>query len=212
MDILALLFPREKKFYRMIETQVRHVGEGVEHFHLLITKFNTLSLASRKKQVQAITAAERHDDILYTQMVHALKSTFITPMDREDIHQLVVTFDDIIDLIELITLKISAYETNRMDKHLIEQTKIFKLAFELNEKLILSIRRESEVEKYCQEIRQLEQAGDAIYMQALSKLFSDSLKPASIIKLQDLYASLEQLIERTHESALIIENLVVKYS
>jgi uncharacterized protein len=145
-------------------------------------------------------------------MVRALKSTFITPMDREDLHQLAANFDHIIDTIELLTLKFKAYNIKKIDKNFKLQVDLFHKAYFLVEKLILSIRKESEVEKHCLSVRKLEQEGDTTYIQAVTKLFSDSQSPISIIKQQDLYASMEKLIDRIHETAMIIENIAIKYS
>jgi uncharacterized protein len=212
MDILALLFPREKKFYRMIEEQVSLVGDAVKSFHTLIHSYEKLNPKARKKLVTAITDNEKKDDVLYTRMVRALKSTFITPMDREDLHQLAANFDTVIDTIELLTLKFNAYNIKKIDKNLKLQVDLFYKAYFLVEKLIISIRKESEVEKHCLAVRKLEQEGDCTYIQAVTKLFSDSQTPVSIIKQQDLYASMEKLIDRIHETAMIIENIAIKYS
>lgn len=212
MDILALLFPREKKFYKMLEEQVALVGVAVSDFHKLITHFNKLSSSARKKLTGEISNKEKRDDILYTKMVRALKSTFITPMDREDIHQLVATFDSIIDTLELLTLKLDAFDIRTIDSNLKEQVAVLYKSFQLIERLILSIRSESQVEKFCLEVRKLEQEGDRIFIKSLKNVFSDSVKPITIMKMNDLYASVEDMIDRVNAAAMIIENINVKYS
>lgn len=212
MDILALLFPKEKKFYKMIEEQVSLVGEAVGDYHQLITGFNKLSPSKRKKLADSVKNYESKDDVLYTQIVRALKSTFITPMDREDLHQLVITFDNIIDTLELLTLKLDAYCVDKIDKRLAEQTEILKKMYGLMESLILSIRNESQAEKLCLQVRKLEQEADKVFIQGLGELFCDSKTPVEIIKLKDLYTSTEEMIDQLNSASHIIENLVVKYS
>lgn len=212
MDLLALLFPREKKFYKMLEEQVELVSEAVESFHTLLLHYHKLTPRKRAMLSLLIQEKEKKDDVLYTGMVHALKSTFITPMDREDIHQLVIIFDTIIDSIELITLKLQAYEIKKIDKHLIEQASSLYESFRLIKKLIFSLRKETEVEKYCKQIRNIEQMADRIYIKALHKLFSDTATTVTIIKMQDLYTAVEEMIDEVNEASLLIENIVVKYS
>lgn len=212
MDILALLFPQEKKFYKMIEEQVTLVGLAVSDFQKLISQYSKLSVLKRKKLIKDISEKEKRDDILYTRMVRELKSTFITPMDREDIHQLVVTFDNIIDTLELLTAKLSVYNIKKIDKYLILQTGIFHKSYLLLEKIILSIRSESEVEKYCLEVRRKENEGDDIYLLALGNLYKNKADAVNIYKLQDLYNTLEKMIDSLSETALIIENIAIKYS
>ncbi len=212
MDILALLFPREKKFYQMIEEQVSLVSEAIDDYHSLISKFEKYNKKERQKLILNISRKEKYDDILYTKMVQALKSTFITPIDREDLHQLVATFDTIIDTLELLSLKLNAFEIRKIDKYIKEQSRILEKEFKLIEKMILSLRRESEAEKYCREIRALEQEGDKIFINALHELFADSVGAKDIIKLNDIYSSMESMIDEVNEASLIIENIVVKYS
>ena len=115
MDIFALSFPREKKFYKMIEEQVVVVCEAVGRFENYILNYHKLSDAQRNKFLLFIRKKEQEDDVLYTRMVGALKSTFITPMDREDLHHIVAVFDNVIDTLELITLKLNAYNIKRVD-------------------------------------------------------------------------------------------------
>ncbi len=196
----------------MVEEQVMLVGEAVSDFDLLITQYNKLTQQKKNKLIAKICKVEKHDDVLYTKMVQALKSTFITPMDREDIHQLVVTFDNIIDTLELLTLKLNAFDIKKGDKYLSEQVAILKKAYQLVKKIIFSIKDETQVEKYCLEIRILEQRGDTIFINALGRLFSDSVDPVTIIKYKDLYTSIERMIDQLSNVSLIIENLAVKYS
>jgi uncharacterized protein len=212
MDVLALLFPREKKFYRMIEEQVALVGLAVDDFEDLVNRYDTLNPKQRAKYAPLISKKEKQDDILYTRMVGELKSTFITPMDREDIHQLVATFDTIIDTIELLTLKLSAYDIRKMDMYMKEQVKLLSLAYKHIQNTILSLRKESEVERICIAVRKIEQEADTVYMRALKNLFTNDTKVIDIIKLQDIYGSLERMIDQLNEAAVIIENLSVKYS
>lgn len=212
MDLLSLLFPREKKFYKMIEEQVALVGEGVAFFHKLITQFDKITPQKRKTLAAQVSHKEQEDDILYAGMVRALKSTFITPMDREDIHQLVVTFDTIIDTVELLALKIEAFKIKKMDKHFAKQTEIFNESYELTQKLILSIRSESQAEKICSDMRKLEQKADNVYIESVESLFSDSKDAVEIIKWKDLHATIEHMVDELTQACQVIENLVVKYS
>lgn len=212
MDILALLFPREKKFYRMLEEQVKLVGTSIDDFYALIDRYDKSSKLQKNRLISQISKKEMQDDVLYTKMVQALKSTFITPMDREDIHKLVGTFDTIIDTLELLTLKLSAFRIKKINKHFKEQAFLLQKSFRLAEKMIFEIRNEKQAEKYCRQVRTLESEADAVYIKAVGNLFADSVKPAEIIKYQDLYTSMEKMIDVVNEAVLLIENIVVKYS
>ncbi len=212
MDVLALLFPREKKFYRMVEKQVLLVETAVKDVNTLITSFEKLSSAKRKKLMAEITHKEQQDDQLYTEMVRALKSTFITPIDREDLHQLVSMFEMMMDTLEEVAFKVSIYDLKKIDYKLKEQTDLISQSFKKIKELIFSIRDESHVEKLCISIRKLEHQADEIYARALKSLFLDSQPPVTIIKMNDLYSSLEEVNDDIHEASMIIENIAVKYS
>lgn len=196
----------------MVEEQVILVGEAVSNFDMFISHYNNSTDKKKKGLIRDISKVEKKDDVLYTNMVRALKSTFITPMDREDIHQLVVTFDNIIDTLELLTYKLSAFNVQKIDKHLTTQVKILNKAYHLVRKIIFAIRDETRVEKYCSQMRILEQEADTIFIKALTELFSDSVEPVEIIKRKDLYTSVERMIDQLSTACLIIENLAVKYS
>lgn len=196
----------------MIENQVALVGQAVDDFYFLINHYNSSNTKQRAKYVSAIRKKERYDDVLYSKIVTELKETFITPMDREDIHQLVVTFDTLIDTLELLALKLSAYDIKKTDPYIKKQTKLLVKAYSQIQRIILSIRREKEVEKTCRAIRKTEQEADNVYMDALKYIFKDSQKPVNIIKLQDIYTSLEKMIDQIQEAALIVESFSVKYS
>lgn len=196
----------------MVEEQVELVGKAVTVFHSLISKYHNLTDKKKKKLISEISEYEKQDDVLYTKMVQALKSTFITPMDREDIHRLVMTFDSIIDTLELMTLKFPVFQIRKIDKYFSRQTDILLKEYEVIRKIIFSIKNESQVEKYCLSIRGLEKEADKVYLQALKDLFADPVKPVEIIKKQDLYNCMEEMIDEINDAALIIESLSVKYS
>lgn len=212
MDILAMIFPKEKQFYRMVERQVVLVDWAIKDFHKLINSYEKLSLTQRKQLISSISAKEQKDDDLYTDMVKALKITFITPIDREDLHQLVSTFEMILDTLEMIVFKIGIFKLKKIDKRLKDQADIIKKSFHKISQLIFALRNESEVEKLCKEIRQLEKNADKSYIKSLEELFSDSQTPLMIIKMKDLYSSVEKISDKIHEASLIIENIAVKYS
>jgi len=195
----------------MVEKQVKLISAAIFDFNKLINRYDKLSTKEKKKLINDISKKEKQDDILYTEMVRALKSTFITPIDREDLHRLTFSLDIIIDSLETLTLKLEAFKVKKINKSIKQQTELLSEAFKLIEALIFSIQNESQAGKYCLQIRKLEQKGDSLYIKVLEDLFKNN-NMLDIIKLKDITSSLERLIDKTHEASLIIENIVVKYS
>jgi len=196
----------------MVEKQVTLVASAMVDFEKLMSSYTKMSPSARKKLIERISFKEKEDDRLYTEMVRALKSTFITPIDREDLHKLVATLDMIMDSLEMIAFKTALFKIEKVDKNLKEQAGILLQSFEIIKKLIFSIRNENQVEDYCIKMRKLEQKGDEVYVRALKNLFADSLSPMIVIKFKDLHSSLEKIIDKIHEASLIIESIAVKYS
>jgi len=211
MNILSLIFPKEKQFYRMVEKQVKLVSAAIFDFNKLINRYDKLTIKEKKKLINDISKKEKQDDILYTEMVRALKSTFITPIDREDLHKLTFSLDIIIDSLETLTLKLEAFKIKKINNSVKLQTNLLFEAFKLIEILIFSIQNESQAGRYCLQLRKMEQKGDSLYINVLKDLFKNN-NMLDIIKLKDITSSLERLIDKTHEASLIIENIVVKYS
>lgn len=211
MNILSLIFPKEKEFYRMVEKQVKLVNEAIIDFNKLVSHYEKLSKKEKKKLISDVSKKEKQDDILYTEMVQALKSTFITPIDREDLHRLTFNLDIIIDSLETLTLKLEVFKIKKIINPIKLQSKLLFESFKIIETLIFSIQNESQAGKYCLQLRKLEQEGDRLYIKTLEELFKNK-NIIEIIKLKDIASSLERLIDKTHEASLIIENIVVKYS
>jgi hypothetical protein len=213
MDVLSLIFPKEKHFYRMVEKQVKLVSAAVFDFNRLINEYEKLSPAAKKFLVNRISQKEKQDDDLYMEMVKALKGTFITPIDREDLHRLTSTLDIIIDSMETLSLKVQIFKIKKISKQIKLQSKHLFKALQLIETLIFSIENETEAERYCIRLRKLEQEGDHLYVDSLENIFkTNKINLAEVIKLKDLTSSIEEIIDKTHEASLIIENIVVKYS
>lgn len=212
MDVLAIFFPKEKKFYAMIEDQVKLIKKGTSLFSDYTDSFNKLTPKEKEKYIKKIKRIEKQSDEHYLLMVQALKSTFITPMDREDLHKLVVLFDQAIDSIEQLTGKMQNLKPVKLGPLFIKQKNLYIEMYDKILKLILSIKNEAQAEKLCKLLRLDEEKGDDIYLEAIHVLFSKKNSPEALIKIHELHSTLEEMIDSLNQIGCAIENLVVKYA
>lgn len=212
VDILGIIFPKEKKFYRMLEEQVENISSATSDFHDLVAKFSKLSLKKRKLLVSKISKKEKIGDEIYDKVVEELKATFITPMDREDIHRLLGRMDDVVDQLEVRAFKIISYKVKKLPKHFIEQVDVFVKQFDYLSLCIMGLGKKQDIEKYVLGVHRAEREADEVFIKGISELFDDGNNPMEVIKLKDLYEAMEKTIDTTYSVVGIIENLAVKYA
>jgi uncharacterized protein len=207
VDVLGLIFPKEKKFYRMLEEQVENVLETTSLFYDLVT-----TSKNRKSRVLKIQKKERDGDKIYDKVVEELKATFITPMDREDIHRLLGRMDDIVDQLEIRALKIAAFKVKKFPKDFLDLVNIFKGQIKDLSFCIYGLGKKKDIEKYVVSVHQAERKADEVFIGGIAKLFTGGNDVMEVVKLKDLYESMEKTIDTTYSVVGIIENLAVKYA
>lgn len=207
VDVLGLIFPKEKKFYRMLEEQVENVLETTSLFYDLVTTSKT-----RESLVLKIQKKEREGDKIYDKVVEELKATFITPMDREDIHRLLGRMDDVVDQLEIRAIKIEAFKVKKIPKDFIELVNIFKGQIKDLSSCIYGLGKKKDIEKYVLGVHEAERKADEVFIIGIAKLFNNGNDVMEVVKLKDLYESMEKTIDTTYSVVGIIENLAVKYA
>jgi predicted phosphate transport protein (TIGR00153 family) len=157
-----------------------------------------------------ILKAEQEGDRITHDIVRRLNSTFVTPIDREDIYGLATQLDDIVDYIEEAADFMGLYKIEApMDQALTLAEILVKSCEQLYEAL-QNLREFEGLEKYWIEIHRLENDGDRISRDAVAALFADRIDPMVVIRWKDIFAVLEKAIDSTETTAHILEGIVVK--
>lgn len=200
--------PTEGKFFDLFNKHAELGVKCAKEMVALMTNFDDLEL-----RVNAIENLEKQADKVTHDCIELLHKTFITPLDRDDIHQLITRMDDILDLLEDAARTISLYdikaitpEAKRLAELCLACAEKVKLAVELlqnmdNSRQILTI---------CQEIDRLESDADHVMRAAMSKLFRDEPDVRTLIKLKAIYEILETVTDRCEDVANIIEGIIVE--
>ncbi len=201
--------PREEKFFDMFERAAKNVEVAARLFRNLAEDWNL-----KDPKIQQIRELEHEGDIVTHEIMDKLNRTFITPIDREDIHALTGKLDDIIDLIQAITDRMFLYNINKTDKELTELARILETSVEEVNKAITGLRdfgRSRRILDYCIEINRLENEGDHVLKNAIAKLFKESGEPLEVMKWKEIYEVTETAIDKCEDVANIIEGIVVKH-
>ncbi|MBI4511916.1 MAG: DUF47 domain-containing protein [Deltaproteobacteria bacterium] len=203
------LLPRETSFFDFFERHAALTVEGAKEF---------LSLASTGANVgpksKRIKEIEHETDVITHHCVEALHKTFITPIERDDIHRLITRMDDIMDFIEAAAERIALYEIREMTPEVRDLADVLVRSTEEVEEALKGLRDMAHADmvvKKCIDINRLENEADAILRNAVARLFKEERDPITIIKWKEIYEHLENATDRCEDVANIIEGVVLEH-
>jgi predicted phosphate transport protein (TIGR00153 family) len=157
-----------------------------------------------------ILKAEQEGDRITHDIIQRLNTTFVTPIDREDIYALATQTDDIVDHIEEVADFMGLYRIEApMDQSQSLAEVLVKSCDQLYQ-LLQHLRGFKDLDHYWIEIHRLENDGDRIYRDAVASLFADRIDPMVVIRWRDVFLRLERAIDATETSASIVEGIVIK--
>jgi len=157
-----------------------------------------------------ILKAEQEGDRITHNLIQRLNTTFVTPIDREDIYALATQLDDIVDYIEEVADFMGLYRIEApMDQSQLLAEVLVKSCEQLYG-LLQNLRDFKGLDHYWIEIHRLENDGDRIYRDAVASLFADRIDPMVVIRWRDIFLRLERAIDATETSASIVEGIVIK--
>jgi hypothetical protein len=205
--ILEWFLPKERKFFSLLAIQAENVLKGAELLHFMVHN-NIFDRETRKK----IKEIESRGDDMTHEIIDMINKTFITPIDREDIHQLAVLMDDILDIAEETAILLHIYNISSVNEGILKLTDIgLECVKEVN-KAVLHLDNFGDAKQHIISIHTIENKGDMEYNRCMSGLFRDSASAIDIIKLKDIYDHLESLIDKCESVANVIDNIVVKHA
>jgi len=198
-------FPRGENFFRLFDQASDNLVNGAR---LLQDFMNNYDDIERKAQI--IKDIEHKGDQLTHEIVEKLNRTFMTPIDREDIHALTSGLDDVVDSIEAVSNRMIAFKIVAPTDALIQMTAILCNAAEEIQKAVHSLHKLDCLMTFCIEIKNLETKADEISRRLISDLFDKEKDPIAVIKWKEIYGRMEAATDRCEDIANIIEAIVVK--
>ena len=206
MPRLSLL-PRDRTFFDLF---IEAGQNALEAARLLDQMMGTWP-DSGDLSKQILDAEHKGDQITHS-IIQRLNTTFVTPIDREDIYGLATQMDDIVDYTEEAADFLGLYKIEAPMSQAQELTKVLVSACEQLAEGLEHLRDFKDLDKYWIEIHRLENEGDRISRNAVASLFSNGIDPMVVIRWKDMFAVLENAIDATETAAQIIEGIVIKNS
>ncbi|MDR2112422.1 MAG: DUF47 domain-containing protein [Candidatus Accumulibacter sp.] len=212
--MLSRFMPHEGKFFDLFNAHAEQVILGSQALAGLLTVFND-SGEEAEKQCNRVDVAEKAGDNITHETMRQLHKSFITPIDREEIHQLINGLDDILDLIQDAAHTVTLYNIRHITPEAIRLGEIVQQCAERVRAavgLLTSMDNGPRIFKLCQEIDELESAADREMRGAMSRLFRDEPDVRELIKYRAIYELLEIVTDRCEDVANIIEGIVIENS
>ncbi|MBU6466440.1 DUF47 domain-containing protein [Simplicispira hankyongi] len=214
--LFGKLLPREGNFFEMFNQHAERIVEAAQAFAQMVAHYNEPHL--RERYAQDVDNAERAADRITHEVNKAVHKTFITPIDREQIHTLINTMDDVADLIQDSAETMSLYDIREMTEEITRLTDLsvksverMRDAVKLLNKLADAATAEAAL-KTCEEIDRLESDADRVLRSAMSKLFREEPDVRELIKLKAIYELLETITDKCEDVANLIEGIVLENS
>jgi predicted phosphate transport protein (TIGR00153 family) len=199
--------PRDEKYFERFNELAVRIHEAAQ----ILERFfqNESPVATVADQVKRL---EHECDEISHEILRSIDRTFITPIDREDIHRLAVRLDDVIDLIDGTIRRVLLFrieEPTKVSQALARL--IVKTTGELVD-AVSQLRKQKGVMAHCIRIKQLENEGDVVYHDAIASLFSENLPAIEVIKWKEVYDNMERCIDSCVAVAHVLESVVLKHS
>ena len=199
------LIPRESKFFRMFSEVSQNLTQGTRLLHDILQ--NPANMEPRLDQLQEI---EHRGDEMTHGIITALNQTFITPFDREDIHRLTSSLDDVLDFVNAAGVRLRLYKIKtppsiaaELAAMIVEQSEELAQGVSLLEKNKLVL-------EHCVEVHRLENEADRLSRKAIADLFDNEKDPIQLIKIKELYEVLETATDKAEDAANVLEAVALK--
>ena len=214
--LLSKLLPKEGNFFELFNQHADRIVEAASAFSLLVAHYGDLPL--REKYAKDVDNAERAADRVTEEVNRLIHTTFITPIDREQIHGLINVMDDVADLLQDSAETMSLYDIHHMTEEIVRLTDLsvkccqrVQAAVRLLGKIAEPTTAEATL-KTCEEIDRLESDADRVMRSAMSKLFREEPDVREVIKLKAIYELLETITDKCEDVANQIEGIALENS
>ncbi len=200
------LLPKEEAFFEMFKQAAHNVIEGSRLLKELMEDYtNVQQKIERIKEVEHIGDGITHDIAL------RLNQTFLTPLDREDIHDLASALDDILDAVEAVADRFAIYKITQPTESAIRLGDIlYRASVAVGRGVDHIAMSHEEVKEYGVQVNSLENEADRVSRDAISELFEKETNPIAVIKWKEIYETFEEGTDRCEDVANVIERIVLK--
>lgn len=209
--ILQALLPHDEHFFSLFEESAHNIVLASE----TLRKLPAASPEERVAIVQRIKDLEHEGDSVTHRIFSELNGTFVTPFDPEDIHVLASALDDILDFIDGSAGRFMLYKLKECPPEmgkLIECLHSSVTELQQGVHLLRKLNKPAELRKVIERVNEFENVADGIFERAIANLFEQMTNPVEIIKLKEIYVTLETATDRCEDAANVLETILIKHS
>ena len=199
------LFPREEDFFVLFRKQAALVREGCDLLYEMLDSFDRLE--ERAKQLKEV---ESRADLVTHEIFERVNRTFITPLEREDIHSLASNLDDVLDAAEAIGARIVLFQVDKPRPEAVRMAEIVARCAHQIEQAVDSLRHMNNLMAFTVEINRLENEADGIARLVTADLFSGRHDLLDVMRWKEIFGRLENAADKCEDVANTIESIVVK--
>lgn len=210
------LMPHDGNFFELFNDHATHIVEASEAFLKFVQNYGDES--SRLLYTKEVDNAEHAADDVVKEVHRRLHTTFITPIDRDQIFSLTNTMDDVADLLQNATEAMHLYDVKQITPEMIRMAELCAQCCSRVKNAVLTLKNLADTEmikaalKTCDEIDRLESDADRLLSTAITKLFREDIDVKEIIKLQRIYELLEEVTDKCEDVANLVEGIVLENS
>lgn len=204
-NLLTRLLPRERSFFSMFTQVTANIQEGARALVDIFADYRDLN-----RKVAHLKELEHRGDQLSHDIFTRLNQTFITPLDREDIHQLTSKLDDVLDLIDAVATRLIIYKVDKVRPGARELADILVRATTEIHAAVSRLEKPDHILDHCITINSLENEGDRVVRAAIADLFEHEKDPVELLKWKEILEVLEIATDKCEDVANILEAVVLK--
>ncbi|MBK9148320.1 MAG: DUF47 family protein [Flavobacteriales bacterium] len=211
-QLLSIFKPRDRVFFYHFEASAANVLKMSED---LMAIMQTEPGSQRTALLERLEIAERANDDLTHTIFTDLARNFITPIDREDIHSLATSLDDVADFILASAKNLELFGIGKPDQTCSELARLVNEGAHIVQLAVQNLRRMHKSNAHMEfvvQINSMENQADEVYDRAIQKLFANEKDPIALIKLRDLYSTLELATDKCEDVGNVLESIMLKYA
>ena len=201
------LIPRDEGFFELFGELARRMTNSTRLLSEMFVQPDRL-----EQFVNEIKAIEHEADDLTREVIARLDKSFVTPMDREDIHLLAYRIDNVVDLVDGTARRAHLFRITEIKEPAHRLADVLNRAALVIERAVADMRKRENVVKFGQEVKRLEEEGDQVYAEAVGALFEGKPDPLEVIKWKELYDKLESAIDECEDVSNVLESISLKNS
>jgi len=203
--LLQRFIPHDGDFFVFFQKQAENIVLGAQAFVRMLEHYTGVP-----EQVQSIKAIEHNGDEITHQLFRKLNQTFITPLDREDIHELASTMDDVIDLIDAAASRFVLYRVSHVRPGTVELCKVLAAATVEVKEAVYAMQSPDKALHRVIEVNRLENESDRICRTLIAQLFEEEKNSVEIIKWKEIFEVMETAVDKCEDVSNVIESVILK--